>query len=88
MCISLPSHLPSLQSFRCTLIDAADKGSSSWIPAIHMGDLGFVSGFWLQPGAALVVGGIWVNEAVDKRSLFLSLPFQINKINIFKKIIL
>lgn len=38
---------------------AADDGSSTWVPVIHMGDLAWVLGSRLQPGPVLDVASIW-----------------------------
>lgn len=50
----LPISLPT----NAHLGRAAGDGSSSWLPATHMGDLDAILASWLQPDLAVAIAGI------------------------------
>lgn len=55
--------------------ETAEDDSSTWFPAVHVGDLDGVLEFWLQPDPTLPVVGFWkgVNQQVEGFALSLSL---------------
>lgn len=79
----LASPLPiQLPANKCSLLEAANDGSSTWISAIHVLNSDSVLGFWVWPGQGEHLG----SEPANGRTIpFISLSFKWNKNKLYKR---